>query len=142
MSEQAQPQQIKRLVFRIPGIAVLAAVMLAVCATPFAFAAPALLVTYLIPIAVVVWVLVTRTSADADGLVVRQVWGTTTLPWTQLKGLRLSERSGVTAVRADDTEVHLPAVRARHIPALALVSGGRITDPTEVAVPEEQRDEE
>jgi hypothetical protein len=37
----------------------------------------------------------------------------------------------VLAVREDDTSVALPFVRTRHLPALALVSGGRLDDPTE-----------
>ena len=35
----------------------------------------------------------------------------------------------MTAVLKDDTEVPLPAVRTRHLPALALISGGRLDDP-------------
>ncbi|MBM7772749.1 hypothetical protein JOD54_002953 [Actinokineospora baliensis] len=134
MSEQQQVPS--RLVFRIPGVAVLAALLFAVCATPFAFAAPGLFLVYVIPIAVVVWVLRVRTVADADGLVVREVVSSRPLPWNLLKGLRLSERGKVSAVLFDDTEVALPQVRVRHLPALALVSGGRLTDPTEAPAPE------
>ncbi|WP_253891235.1 PH domain-containing protein [Actinokineospora diospyrosa] len=134
MSEQQQVPS--RLVFRIPGVAVLAALLFAVCATPFAFAAPGLFLVYVIPIAAVVWVLRVRTVADADGLVVREVTSSRPLPWDRLKGLRLSERGKVSAVLYDDTEVALPQVRVRHLPALALVSGGRLDDPTEPPTPE------
>jgi len=51
------------------------------------------------------------------------------LPWSSLKGLRLTKRAEVRAVLTDDTEVALPAVRTRHLSALALISGGRLDDP-------------
>lgn len=117
-----------RLVFRVPMIAVLAALLLALCATPFAFGAPGLYAIYLVPIAVIVWVLRTRTIADGEGLAVRRLFGSRTLPWSSLKGLRL-KRAEVRAVLSDDSEVALPAVRPRHLSALALVSGGRLDDP-------------
>lgn len=118
-----------RLVFRVPGVAVLAALLLALCATPFAFGAPGLYAIYLVPIAVIVWVLRTRTIADGEGLAVRRLFGSRILPWSSLKGLRLTKRAEVRAVLTDDTEVALPAVRPRHLSALALVSGGRLDDP-------------
>ncbi|MGQ0841470.1 PH domain-containing protein [Actinokineospora sp.] len=127
MSEHQVPS---RLVFRIPAIAALAALLFAVGATPVAFAAPGLAAIYLVPLAAVVWVLRVRTTADADGLRVRQVFTSRALPWSALKSLRLTKRAGVRAVLDDDTEVALPSVRVRHLPALALVSGGRLDDPT------------
>ncbi|SDC62678.1 PH domain-containing protein [Actinokineospora iranica] len=116
--------------FRTPSVAVLAAFLFAIGATPVAFAAPGLVAVYLIPLAFMVWVLRVRTTADAGGLVVRQVLTSRALPWTALKGLRLTKRAGVRAVLDDGAEVPLPSVRVRHLPALALVSGGRLDDPT------------
>ncbi|HEU5470159.1 MAG TPA: PH domain-containing protein [Actinophytocola sp.] len=126
MSEERLPS---RLVFRVPPVAVLAALLLAVGATPFAFGAPGLWVIYLVPIAAIVWTLRTRTTATADGLTVRHVFTSRALPWSSLKGLRLTPKSAVYAVLNDGTEVHLPNVRTRHLPALALISGGRLDDP-------------
>ncbi|WP_436501843.1 PH domain-containing protein [Actinokineospora sp. HUAS TT18] len=128
MSEQQIPS---RLVFRIPGVAILAALLLAVCATPVVFAGPVFALLLVIPVAIIVWVIRVRTTADADGLVVRRLFGRVALPWDSLKGLRLTKRAGVRAVRSDDTEVGLPSVRVRHLPALSLVSRGRLDDPTE-----------
>jgi hypothetical protein len=126
----SEPQVPSRLVFRVPATAVLAALLLAVGATPFAFGAPGLYVIYIVPVALIVWVLRTRTTATADGLTVRRVFTTRVLPWSTLKGLRLTRGSGVVhAVRTDDTEVALPNVRTRHLSALALISGGRLDDP-------------
>jgi len=120
-----------RLVFRTPPTAVLGALLLAITATPFAFSAPGLYAVYVVPIGAIYWVLRVRTTADTDGLVARHLFARHALAWSDLKGLRLSERSWVRAVRQDGTEVPLPTVRARHLPALAMVSGGALADPTE-----------
>lgn len=129
------PQVPARLVFRIPATAVLAALLLAVAATPFAFAAPLLFLIYLVPIGAIVWVLRLRTVADAEGLVARTLFGRHVLRWGDIRALRVSERSWVRAVLEDDREQTLPTVRTRHLPALALISGGRLADPTEPADP-------
>lgn len=126
MSEAQVPS---RLVFRVPGVAVLAALLLAVCATPFAVGAPGLFLIYVVPLGIIVWVLRTRTMATADGLAVRRVFTNRSLPWSALKGLRLTKRAGVHAVLTDGSEIPLPAVRTRHLSALALVSHGRLDDP-------------
>jgi hypothetical protein len=125
------PQVPARLVFRIPATAVLGALLLALAATPFAFAAPGLYLIYLVPLGAIVWVLRLRTIADADGLVARTLFGRHELRWGDIRALRLSERSWVRAVLDDDQEQTLPTVRARHLPALALISNGRLDDPTE-----------
>ncbi|MGH8883014.1 MAG: PH domain-containing protein [Stackebrandtia sp.] len=118
-----------RLIFRVPATAVLAALLLAVGAIPFAFNAPGFYVIFIVPIGIIVWILRTRTTADADGLTVRRVLTKRALPWSSLKGLRLTKRAEIRAVLNDDTEVALPAVRTRHLSALALISGGRLDDP-------------
>jgi hypothetical protein len=117
-----------RLVFRTPATAVLGALLFAVGAIPFAFAAPWLFVVYVLPIAAIVLVLRLRTTADAAGLVARTAFGRHELAWTDIRALRVSERSWVRAVLDDDREQVLPTVRARHLPALALISGGRLAD--------------
>jgi hypothetical protein len=127
VSEQQIPS---RLVFRVPQVSILAALLVAICATPVAAAIPALSVLYLVPLAAIVWIVRVRTVADASGLTVRKVVGGTTLAWDDLKGLLLSPKGTVSAVRTDDSRVALPSVRTRHLPALAVISGGRITDPT------------
>jgi hypothetical protein len=138
------PQVPARLVFRIPATAVLGALLLALAATPFAFAAPGLYAVYAVPLVLIVWVLRLRTVADADGLVARTLFGRHVLRWGDIRALRLSERSWVRAVLDDDREQTLPTVRPRHLPALALISGGRLKDPTEPqpSAPPEKADQE
>ena len=123
--------------FRIPATAVLGAGLLAVAATPLALSAPGLQTIYLVPIALSVWVLRTRTTVDQDGIVVRTMFGRRAMPWDTVRSLRLDPRSRVRAVLADETEVVLPAVRTRHLPVLAAVSHGRLADPTATAKPED-----
>lgn len=122
-----------RLVFRTPATAVLAALLLIVTATPFAFAAPWLFVVYVVPLAVIFTVLRLRTTADADGLTARTLFGRRRLAWADVRALRVSEGSWVRAVLDSGQEQTLPTVRTRHLPALALISGGRLDDPTEPA---------
>ncbi|GGS52260.1 PH domain-containing protein [Actinokineospora fastidiosa] len=127
MSEQQIPS---RLVFRVPQVSILAALLVAVCVTPMAIALPVLALLYVFPVAAIVWIARTRTVADATGLTVRRVAGGASLPWDDLKGLLLMPKGKVVAVRTDDSRVPLPSVRPRHLPALSLISGGRIKDPT------------
>lgn len=124
--------------FRIPATAVLGAGLLAVAATPLALSAPGLPVIYLVPIALAVWVLRTRTTVDLNGIAVRTLFGRRAIPWDAVRSLRLDARSRVRAVLADETEVVLPAVRTRHLPVLAVVSDGRLTDPTATGKPEDE----
>jgi hypothetical protein len=130
-----------RLVFRTPATAVLGALLFAMGAIPFAFAAPWLFLVFLVPVVVIVLVLRLRTTADADGLVARTALGRHELAWSDIRALRVSERSWVRAVLDDGREQVLPTVRTRHLPALSLISGGRLDDPSEAPAPEPETGE-
>ena len=117
-----------RLVFRIPRTSLIAVLAVMVFAIPFASGWPPLWLVYLVPLAVAYVLLRLRTVADTERIVVRGLFSTRTLEWSQLTSLRVSERAWVRAVIGSE-EVTLPSVRARHLPALALVSGGRLEDP-------------
>ena len=86
------------------------------------------------PAGLAVWLLRTRTVAGADSVVVHRLLRTRRLPWSDVARLRVQERSWVRAVLGSGAEVVLPAVRARDLPLLAAVSGGRIDDP--IAAPQ------
>jgi Bacterial PH domain len=124
MSDQPVP-----VVFRPARLSILAAILLAVCATPIAFAAPFLWLVYLVPLAMIFWVLRVQTVADAEAVTVRRIAGTRRVPWAEISSLRLSERAGVSAVLTGGDELPLPAVRVRDLPQLAAVSGGRLPSP-------------
>jgi hypothetical protein len=119
-----------RAVFRVSPLVVLFALALAVCATPVAFGAPFLWLVYLVPLGIVVWVLRTRTVADAEGLRVRRVAGGRRVGWDAVTALRLDDRARVHAVLDGGEELALPAVRVRDLHVLALASGGRVPDPS------------
>jgi hypothetical protein len=121
---------VSKVVFRIPPTAHLAPLLFAVAATPFAFAAPGLYAIYLAPIAIVVWVLRNRTTADATGLTARTLLDSRSLRWDQLASLKL-DRGRVSAVGTDGTVTRLPGVRLRHLSLLSRVSDGRVPDPAD-----------
>lgn len=120
----------RRLVFRVPASSYVVIAFLALCVSFVAVASPVATLVYLLPLAAVVWVMRTRTEVDAERLVVRTVFFRTVLPWSKVASLRVAERRWIRAVRTDGGEITLPTVRTRHLPALALISGGRLTDPT------------
>jgi hypothetical protein len=133
---------VKKLVFRIPATALLAAGLIAICVTPVAWAVPGLQALYLLPLGYAWWVVRNRTTVTEDELVARGVFGTTTLRWDEVKSIRLTQKGWLKAVRTDDTEVTLPAVRFMHLPALSVVSGGRVPDPSVVDETAESSQEE
>ena len=111
---------------RLPLTALLGVFGLIVCMTPVAFGAPGLQVLYLIPLILTFWVVRTRTVIGPETLMTYRIAGSQRLNWTDLAGLRIDEQSRVWAVLHGGNEVALPAVRARHIPMLATISGGRL----------------
>ena len=117
--------------FKIPSTAVLGALLFAITATPFAWAAPGLFAIYVIPVVAIAWILRVRTTADGEKLVARTLFGKHVLPWADVRALKVSARSWVRAVDEAGKELPLPNVRTRHLPALSLISGGRLDDPTE-----------
>ncbi|KAA2253640.1 PH domain-containing protein [Solihabitans fulvus] len=100
------------------------------CATPIAFAKPGLQVIYLVPLAIGVWVVRNRTVVDRERLVARTTFGGRDLPWAEVAAVKVGAKSWAVAVLDDETEVPLPAVRARHLSLLAAMSGGRMGDPS------------
>lgn len=115
--------------FRRPLTALIGVFGLTVCVTPVAFGVPGLQVLYLVPLGVGIWLVRTRTVVDRDTVVAHRVVGSRRITWSDLHGLRIDDRSRVWAVLHDGEEVGLPAVRARDLPLLAALSGGRLPDP-------------
>lgn len=141
VAEKEQDQRAdegRKAVFKIPSTAYMAIALLTVCVTPIALGEiNGLQWLYIFPIALFVFVVRTRTVATRQGLAVRTVFGKRDLPWSSLKGLAITGRARVRAVLGDDTQVTLPTVRTRHLPVLALVSEGKIKDPSGVLSDEE-----
>lgn len=118
-----------RAVFRTSPLAILGAVLLAVCCTPLAFGAPYLWLIYLLPVAVVVWVLRVRTVVEPEALTVRRFVGSRRVSWSKIRSLHLRDKGGVRAVLTDGAELPLRCVRVRDLPQLAAASGGHLSVP-------------
>jgi hypothetical protein len=109
--------------------AFLPVVLLLVCALPLATVNPWTLVVLVIPLAAAAWVLRVGVDLDDEGITARSVVGARTVPWPELAGIRVDERRHLWLVTTGGTEVALPVLRARDLPRLAELSGGRIPQP-------------
>jgi hypothetical protein len=110
-------------------IALIPVGLLALCVVPLAFAAPWTPVLLLIPLAVAVWVLRVGVDIADDGLTVRSLAGERRVPWSGIAGIRVAPRGDLWLVTTGGTEVRMPVMRARDLPRLAALSGGRIDVP-------------
>lgn len=117
-----------RLIFRITPISLLAVLTVAICVTPVAWYQPWLLLLYLLPAGLLVWIFRVRTVVTADSITATAL-GRTRIPWDDVRSVKLDERRWVRAVLDSGKEVLLPAVRVRDLPRLAAMSGGRLPDP-------------
>jgi len=111
---------------RLPLTALLGIFGLIVCMTPVAFGVPGLQVLYLVPVILGLWLVRTRTVVGPETVVAHRLWGSRRMAWSDLAGLRVDSQSRIWAVLHAGDEVGLPAVRARHLPILASISGGRL----------------
>jgi len=103
--------------------------LLALCVVPLAFAAPWTPVLLVVPLVVAVWVLRVGVDIADDGLTVRSLVGERRVPWSELAGIRVARRGELWLVTTHGTEVRVPVMRARDLPRLAALSGGRIDVP-------------
>jgi hypothetical protein len=131
-ADDAAPRTARRpATFRaVHTVALVAVGFLALCLSPIAFQGGPWFLLFLIPVAVAVWVVRSRTRVDEDGLHVRRVIRTRSLPWSEVSGLRLPEKGWVRAVPADGPELELRGVRIRDLGRVGEASGGRISAPT------------
>ncbi|MCA0146472.1 PH domain-containing protein [Blastococcus sp. LR1] len=111
---------------RMNRTALVPVALLALCVVPLAFAAPWLPVLLLIPVGVAAWVLRTGVDIDDEGLTLQALLGRRRVPWTDVAGIRVARRGDLWLVTTAGTELKLPVMRARDLPQLAALSGGRI----------------
>ncbi|WP_448627287.1 PH domain-containing protein [Geodermatophilus sp. URMC 64] len=114
---------------RMSRTALLPVVILLICVIPFAAATPWALVVLLLPLLAGAWVLRVGVDIDDDGITARQIAGARTVRWQELAGIRVGERGDLWLVTTGGTEVALPVLRARDLPRLSELSGGRIPQP-------------
>jgi hypothetical protein len=104
-------------------------VVFALCLLPVALLSPWALLVLLVPALVAVWVLRPGVTVDDEGIGVQSLVGSRRVAWRELAGIRVGERGELRLVTTRSTEVRLPVLRARDLPRLAALSGGRIDVP-------------
>lgn len=109
--------------------ALLPVAFLALCVVPLATVTTWTLVLLLVPLAIAAWVLRVGVDVRDDGLTVRSLVGRRPVPWSELAGIRVAGAGDLWLVTTGGTEVRLPVMRARDLPRLAALSGGRIDVP-------------
>jgi len=114
---------------RMNRMALLPVAFLALCVVPLATVTTWTLVLLLIPLAVAAWVLRAGVDIGDDGLTVRSLIFERRVPWSEVAGIRVAGKGELWLVTTRGTEVRLPVMRARDLPQLAAVSGGRIRVP-------------
>jgi hypothetical protein len=112
--------------FRMNRSALLPLLLFALCLLPTVAVSPFALLLLLVPLVLAVWVLRTGFDVGTDGITVRSLLGRRRVPWAELAGVRVGPRADLWLVTTGGTDVRLPAVRARDLPALGRASDGRI----------------
>ena len=125
--------------FRLPALAYLVVLFLVLCTAPLAFAGDggdaggsavgprALLILF--PILAAVFIARTRTVVDEAGVSVRALFGSRHLPWRDVRGLSVNERT--VYLVCHDGSVRLPCVRISDLAAVSKASGGRLPEVAE-----------
>ncbi|NYJ04363.1 PH domain-containing protein [Petropleomorpha daqingensis] len=106
--------------------ALLPVVLLLVCVIPFAAASPWTLVILVLPLLAAAYVLRAGVDVTDEGITVRQVLASRTVPWDELAGIRIGDRRRLWLVTTAGTEIAVPVLRVGDLPRLAELSGGRI----------------
>ena len=104
-------------------------VVFALCLLPVVFVSPWALLLLLAPASLALWVLRPGVTVDDDGIGVQSLVGRRRIGWAELVGIRVGRRSDLWLVTTRGTELHLPVLRARDLPRLSALSGGRIDVP-------------
>ena len=104
-------------------------VLFALCLLPVALYSPWALLVLLVPALVALWVLRVGVTVGDDAVVVQSLVGRRSVPWADVAGIRVGTGGRLWLVTTRRTEVRLPVLRARDLPRLAAVSGGRIDVP-------------
>jgi hypothetical protein len=130
------PEGSPALIIRVPRSSYLVVGFLAVGIAPLALyggtdhpqqaTISPLSLLYIIPVLVAFYIARTLTMVNADGIIVRALFGQRALPWSDIRGLSISGRS-IYAVLADGA-VRLPCVRTSDLAAVSAASGGRLPE--------------
>ncbi len=109
--------------------ALLPVVFLAFCLLPAASASLWLLVLLVVPVVLAAWVLRVGVDLGEDGVTVRSLVAARTVPWAEVSGIRVGERSDLWLVTTAGTQLRMPVLRPRDLPRISALTNGRIPAP-------------
>jgi hypothetical protein len=104
-------------------------VLFALCLLPVLLLSPWALLLLVLPVLLALWVLRVGVVVGDDGIGVQSLAGSRSVGWAEIAGIRVGERGDLWLVTTRSTELRLPVLRARDLPRLAALSGGRIDVP-------------
>jgi hypothetical protein len=119
-----------RTVLKHPNSAYLIVAFVALCTTAVV-RSPLQTLFYLVPMAIAFYIARTATVVDEHGLTARALFGSQTVGWEALRGLRLADSGAVYAVETTGTQLKLPCIRSTKLGPLVTASEGRIPDPSD-----------
>jgi hypothetical protein len=114
---------------RMSRTMLLPVVVFALCLLPVAFVSSWALLVLLVPALLALWVLRVGVTVGDDGIGVQSLVGRRRIGWDELAGIRVGQRGDLFLVTTRGTELRLPVLRARDLPRLSALSGGRIDVP-------------
>jgi hypothetical protein len=104
-------------------------VVFALCLLPVAFLSSWALLVLLVPALLALWVVRMGVTVGAEGIGVQSLIGRRQVGWDEVAGIRVSDRGTLWLVTTHGTEVRMPVLRARDLPRLSALSGGRFDVP-------------
>ena len=132
MSSPSAPAPADPVVIKISGTAHLAVGFFTLGLLALVLANPAVFtVLLLIPILASVAIIRFRTTADRDTVSVRSLFGSRTIDWEDVDGLRFDRGAWASAHLRDGSDVKLPAVTFAMLPLLTAATDGRVPNPYE-----------
>src|SRR4051812_46855575 len=114
---------------RMSRTMLLPVVLFALCLLPVVLVSPWGLLLLLLPALLAAWILRVGVTVGDDGIGVQSLVGRRAVPWEELRGIRVGRRRDLWLVTTHGTELRLPVLRARDLPRLSALSGGRIDVP-------------
>jgi hypothetical protein len=101
---------------------------------PVVLLGPWALPVLVLPLLVALWVLRVGVTVSDVGITVHALLGDRSLSWDEVAGIRVGDRR-LFLVTTRGTELRLPVLRARDLPRLSSLSGGRVADPSAEGAP-------
>jgi hypothetical protein len=132
VSPPSAPASSSPVVIRIPGTAHLAVGFLTLGLLAFVLADPAWFTALLIiPVIASAAIIRYRTTADRDTVTARSLFGSRTVAWEDVDGLRFDRGAWASAHLKDGADLRLPAVTFSTLPQLTAATDGRVPNPYE-----------